>query len=209
MPTMSQLVGFALTCFAISLTPGPNVVLLLSRSVSLGPQAGLVTVAGMTVASAIYMISAVLGLTAVVFAIPYAYDALRFGGALYLLVLAWKTVSCPGAFPTSREHGPVKWRQLLIMGFVTNLLNPGVAVLYLSLLPQFVRPAQGGVLAQFLTLGVVQIAISMSIFCLVALAAGRISVGLSRRPGWGKIQRWLTATVIGGLALTMATEGRR
>ena len=84
------------------------------------------------------------------------------------------------------------------MGFVTNLLNPKIAMLYLALLPQFIDPAQGSVLTQSLALGSIQIAISVSVNAVIALAAGSIALFLGTRPTWMLVQRWLMGTVLAG-----------
>lgn len=95
------------------------------------------------------------------------------------------------------------------MGFVTNLLNPKIAVMYLALLPQFITPEYGNVMTQSLVLGSVQIAVSISINALIAIMAGSIAVFLTGRPLWSVIQRWLMGTVLAGLAVSMVMEGRR
>lgn len=100
-------------------------------------------------------------------------------------------------------------RKLFVMGSLTNLLNPKIAVMYLSLLPQFISPEHGSVLAQSLILGFMQIVISVSVNTMIAVAAGTIAVFLASRPTWLVVQRWLMGTVLAGLAVRMATEARR
>ncbi len=95
------------------------------------------------------------------------------------------------------------------MGFVTSLSNPKVAVLYLSLLPQFITPGQGSVLVQSLALGSVQILTSITVNGLIATMAGSVSAFLAGRPLWLLVQRWLMGTVLAGLAVRMAYESRK
>jgi threonine/homoserine/homoserine lactone efflux protein len=100
-------------------------------------------------------------------------------------------------------------RRLFAMGFLTNLLNPKAAMLYLSLLPQFIDPARGNVLTQSLALGCLQIIISLSLNALIASAAGTIATFLGSRPAWMVVQRYVMGTALAGLGLRMAFESRR
>jgi threonine/homoserine/homoserine lactone efflux protein len=95
------------------------------------------------------------------------------------------------------------------MGFVTNLLNPKIAMLYLALLPQFIDPTVGSVLTQSLVLGSIQTVISIGINAMIALTAGSIALFLGARPTWLLLQRWLMGTVLAGLAVRMAFEAKR
>jgi threonine/homoserine/homoserine lactone efflux protein len=210
MPHLASLLGFALVSLGIVLTPGPNMIYLISRSITQGVAAGIVSLGGVALGFVFYMLCAALGITALLFAVPFAYDVLRLAGAAYLLWLAWRTLKPNGRSPFQVKKlsfdGP---RKLFAMGFVTNLLNPKIAMLYLALLPQFIDPADGSVLTQSLALGSIQIAISVSVQVMAVLAAGSIALFLGTRPAWLLVQRWLMGTVLAGLAVRMALETRR
>ncbi|MEX3019446.1 LysE family translocator [Kluyvera sp. STS39-E] len=210
MPESHNILAFALVSLGMALTPGPNMIYLISRSISQGRAAGLVSLGGVALGFIFYMVSAAFGLTALMMAVPYAYDALRIAGVLYLLWMAWQSVRPGGRSPFQLkelpEHSP---RKLFLMGFLTNLLNPKIAIVYLSLLPQFINPTHGSVLVQSLMLGMTQIVISVSINALVAISAGTIALFLVRKPSFGVFQRWLMGGVLTGLAVKIATESRR
>ncbi|TDV38959.1 threonine/homoserine/homoserine lactone efflux protein [Paraburkholderia caballeronis] len=210
MPHTAPLLAFAAVSLGMALTPGPNMIYLLSRSICQGRTAGLISLGGVALGFVFYMLCAAFGITALLLAVPYAYDALRFAGVVYLLWLAWQALKPGGRSPFEvRALPPDSPRKLFAMGFVTNLLNPKIAILYLSLLPQFIDPQHGSVLAQSLTLGGVQIALSITVNATVAITAGSIAAFLAERPTWLVLQRWLMGTVLAGLAIRIAAEGRR
>jgi threonine/homoserine/homoserine lactone efflux protein len=206
----APLLAFAAVSLGMALTPGPNMIYLISRSICQGRKAGLISLAGVALGFVFYMLCAAFGITALLMTVPFAYDALRFGGALYLLWLAWQALKPGGRSPFQvRELEIDRPRKLFLMGFVTNLLNPKIAILYLSLLPQFIDPHHGSVLAQSIVLGAVQIALSITVNASVAMTAGTIAAFLAGRPAWLVIQRWLMGTVLAGLAFRIAAEGQR
>jgi threonine/homoserine/homoserine lactone efflux protein len=209
-PDFAHLLMFALVALGMVLTPGPNMIYLISRSICQGRRAGLISLGGVALGFVFYMLSAAFGITAFIFAVPYAYDTLRFGGALYLLYLAWQAVKPGGRSAFAVRDLPVDTpRKLFGMGFITNLANPKIAIMYLSLLPQFITPGHGSVLAQSLALGGVQISISLAVNALIAVMAGSISTFLSGRPLWLLVQRWMMGSVLTGLAVRMAYESRK
>ncbi|KZD22887.1 LysE family translocator [Tardiphaga robiniae] len=210
MPHLTSLLGFALVSLGMVLTPGPNMIYLISRSITQGPAAGMVSLGGVALGFIFYMLCAAFGITALLFAVPYAYDALRLAGAAYLLWLAWQALKPNGRSPFQvRKLAIDSPRKLFVMGFVTNLLNPKIAMLYLALLPQFIDPTAGSVLTQSLVLGSTQTIISVGVNGLIALGAGSIALFLGERPTWLKLQRWLMGTVLAGLAVRMALETRK
>ncbi|APA69871.1 LysE family translocator [Janthinobacterium sp. 1_2014MBL_MicDiv] len=210
MPDVTALLMFGLVALGMALTPGPNMIYLISRSISQGRRAGFISLGGVAVGFLFYMLCAAFGITAFVFAVPYAYDALRFGGAAYLLYLAWQAVKPGGRSAFAVRDLPVDGpRKLFLMGLITNLANPKIAVMYLSLLPQFITPGHGSILVQSVVLGCVQISISLVVNAVIAVMAGSIAGFLSSRPGWVMVQRWVMGGVLMGLAVRMAAEGRK
>lgn len=210
MPDTPQLIAFSILSLGMALTPGPNMLYLVSRSISQGRTAGLISLIGVALGFVLYMLCAAFGITTLMLAVPYAYEALCFGGMIYLLYLAWQAVKPGGRSPFQVKNLPKDSpKKLFTMGFITNLLNPKIAIMYLSLLPQFITPDHGSVLTQSLVLGSIQIVTSVTINALIAIMAGSISVFLTGRPAWMLIQRWIMGTVLAGLAVRMMFEARR
>ncbi|MGY3230456.1 threonine/homoserine/homoserine lactone efflux protein [Luteibacter sp. HA06] len=209
MPATSAWIAFSLVCAGLALTPGPNMVYLISRALSQGRNAALVSLIGTCIGFLVYMLFSAMGITALLSTVPLAYDALRIAGALYLAWLAFQALKPGGRSPFQvRELAPDSPRRLVLMGFLTNLLNPKAAVMYLSLLPPFIQPKLGHVLSQSLWLGFTQIAISVTFNATIVFLAGMISLFLSTRPRWMLMQRWLMGSVLGVLAVRMATSKR-
>lgn len=209
MVTAGQVAGFALVALGMVCTPGPNMLYLVSRSITQGRAAGFVSLLGVASGFVLYLLAAALGITAIFLAVPLGYEVLKYAGAAYLLWLAWQAVR-PGAnpifAPRSLAHdGPLR---LYGMGLLTNLLNPKIAVLYLSLLPQFIVTSRGHLFGQSVILGLTQIAVSLTVNSVIVWSAGGLAAWLRRRPAWIVVQRWLMATVLGALALRLAANRR-
>ncbi|WP_242909882.1 LysE family translocator [Actinomadura terrae] len=210
MISLAALAGMALVALGIVLSPGPNMVYLVSRSVTQGRRAGLISLGGVAAGFLVYVLAATAGLTTVFALVPPLYTAIKLGGALYLLWLAWQAVR-PGGGPVlaPSELPADPPRRLFTMGLVTNLLNPKIAVVYVSLLPQFVDPGRGHVALQSLMLGVTQVLVAVTVNVLIVLGAGSIAAFLTRRPGWHRVQRYLMGSVLAGLALRMGLDRSR
>jgi len=210
MPTLSNHLQFALVALAMVLTPGPNMIYLVSRAICQGRMAGLISLGGIALGFTVYLLCAAAGITAIFMSVPLAYDALRIAGAMYLLYLAWQALKPGGRSPFQVRDLPADSpRRLFGMGLFTSLLNPKIAILYVSLLPQFIQPEQGGVWAQSLVLGLTQIIISVSVNAVIVFMAGSVALFFAARPSWQLLQRWLMGTVLAGLAVRMAVESRR
>ena len=205
MLALTDLAWFALAALLLVLTPGPNMIYCVSRTLVQGRAAGMVSLAGVLLGFVVHLLAAALGLTALLMAVPLAFDAIKLAGAAYLLWLAWQAVRPGGAAPFEARSLPVDPPATLFrMGFITNVLNPKVAMFYLSFFPQFLHPERGSVLLQSLQLGVVQIGISGAVNALLVLGAAGITAWLSRRRRWLQAQRYVMGSVLALLALRIA-----
>ena len=197
----------AIAALGMVLTPGPNMIYLVSRSVGQGRLAGLVSLAGTFVGWVTYLLVANLGLAVVFTAVPWLYVGLKIAGVGYLGYLAWSTLRGGGRglfelVETQRESRA----RLFRMGLLTNLLNPKAAILYLAVIPQFIDPGRGNTMAQGFVLGGIQISISLAVNAVIILAAGSVATVLARRPMWVAIQRKVTGLMLAGVAALLARD---
>ena len=208
-PTHDLLI-FAAACLLLVLTPGPNMIYLISRSICQGRKAGVTSLVGVVAGFFVHMFAAAVGLTAVFLAVPMAYEALKWAGALYLLWMAWQAVK-PGARSPfeAQELAPDSSSKLVLMGFMTSVLNPKVAVFYLSVFPQFISPEHGSMFTQSMMLGLTQISVSFTVNLLIALFASGIAVWFVRNPLWLAVQRYVMGCVLAALAVRLMLEQRR
>ena len=205
----AAVIGIAIVALGLVFTPGPNMIYLVSRTLAQGRAAGLISLLGVAAGFGLYLTGSAIGLTALFTTVPVLYTVLKFAGAGYLLYLAWQALRGDKAVFVAQVLKPDSHRRLFTMGLVTNLLNPKIAVLYVSLLPQFIDPARGNVAAQGITLGLVQISIALTVNCLIVLSAAQIARWLARKPVWLRVQRWFMACVLGLLAVRIVIDRGR
>lgn len=207
----TDLLLFAGAALLMVLTPGPNMLYLISRSICQGRKAGVISLVGVIAGFLVHMLAAAAGLTTLFLAVPFAYELLKWTGAAYLLFLAWQSVKPGARSPFAASVLPLvdAPHKLLLMGFLTNVTNPKIAIFYLSIFPQFVSPEQGSVLVQSILLGLTQIVISFSVNLAIVLSAARLSACFMRHPGWLAAQRYFMGFVLAGLAVRLAAEQRR
>jgi threonine/homoserine/homoserine lactone efflux protein len=206
MVSAERLALFALAALLLAATPGPVWLYLISRTLAQGRAAGYYSMLGVTAGLALHAGLAAFGLSVVLLAIPYAFDAIRLAGAAYLLWLAWSTLRGGGLAFAATPLAPVPGGTLLRQGFVAAVLNPKVAVFYLSLFPQFIDPHAGPVLGQSLVLGGVQLITAAAVDLTVVTTAGALAAWFAGRPLWLRAQRWFLGGAFGLLAGWLALE---
>lgn len=199
--------GMVAAASAMALTPGPNMMYLASRSIGQGRRAGLVSLAGTGVGFAAYMLMTNLGLAIVFVVVPWLFIGFKAAGVAYVAWLSWQALRPGGVGVFQLRALPRESTgRLFRMGLVTNLLNPKAAIMYLTLIPQFIDPARGHHLGQGVTLGLLQIGVSMTINALIVIGAGTLATVLTRRPAWTYWQRRITGTMLGAVTILLARE---
>jgi threonine/homoserine/homoserine lactone efflux protein len=193
---------FLLATVALNVTPGPDTLYVLARSVAQGRGAGIVSVLGGSTGRLVHTTSTALGLSALVAASPGALVVVRFLGAAYLIYLAVRMAA------TAPAHGaeaapPQALGAIYRQGLVTNLLNPSVALFFVAFLPQFARVEAGSVGLQLLVLGLVFTASATLWSMTIALLAGGFGNWLARHPRYVRAQRYFAAIVFAALALRL------
>jgi threonine/homoserine/homoserine lactone efflux protein len=210
MPSTSTLVTFAILSFGLWITPGPNMLYLVSRSLAQGTRAGMVSLVGCQTGSLIYALLGAAGITAVLLAVPAAYTTLAVGGAAYLGWLAWQTLRPGGqSVFAPRALPPASDGKLFAMGAGTALLNPKVALFYVAVLPLFLDPSRGDLFMQGAILGLMQVAICTLGDAVLVFGAGGVSKFLTTRPAWMAAQRWILGLALAALAVRLALDARR
>ncbi len=209
MPSAETVLVFAALSLGLAVTPGPNMLYLVSRSLAQGTKAGLISLVGCQAGSLFIMLCAAAGITAALLAIPYAWDVLRLGGAAYLAYLAWQCVK-PGGQPVfaPRSLPQEPAARLFGVGFATAALNPKVALFYMAVLPPFLDPERGNPFLQAATLGAIQIAVCAAWDAVLVWGAAGTARFLSTKPMWMAAQRWVLGAALGLLAVKLATESR-
>lgn len=208
MPDFSTLMLFSAAALVLTATPGPDMLLIASRSVSQGRSAGFLTYAGIAAGTYCHAIAAALGLSQLFVTVPLAYEIVRWAGCAYLLYLAYKTIrSKSSAFAPSAGLKKLSGKRILGEGLATNILNPKMALFVLALFPQFIDP-NGSMLIQTVALASILNGIGFLVNGAVILLGTSIRHRLSAVSRFPKLPQYLLATVFAGLACRLAIGTR-
>lgn len=207
MPDPQSIITFAVASVALLLIPGPAVVYILNRSVSDGREAGLSAVAGLELGNLVHVLAAAAGLSAVLATSATAFNVVKWLGAGYLVFVGVRTLlSSPTSIRTDTTS--ISRRRAFLQGVVVNILNPKVALFFLSYLPQFIDPDNGAAWSQALVLGAIFVGIGCITDSTYALtASGLRSVLLTGRT-LPFVQRYVAGTVFIALGVLASTSSR-
>ena len=185
----------------LNLTPGADVAFTMASGLKGGKRSGIAAAIGITTGSLLHTVLAAFGLAAVLISYPIAFDAIRYLGAAYLLYLAWQAWTQTGS--QSKSEGASSMRKAIAQGFLTNILNPKVALFILAFLPQFTDPQNGPVWLQMLILGGLFSSTGIIVTITYGLLAGTLSDKLH---SYQRPLNKITALIFGGLAARLAWQ---
>lgn len=201
---------FLLTSIVLALTPGPDMLLSVSRSVTQGRKAGIISGLGSACGVYVHATAAALGLSSLLTYAPVAYDVLRYFGAGYLLYLAWQVSRSGSGFPIKGSSASsASLTAVFRHAVLINLMNPKAILFFVAFFPQFIHPGHVPMLAQAIVLTTVMNLFALGVLAALALSAGSISTWLARRPYAARFQGWLLGTVFGVLAVRLVLADRQ
>ena len=202
----ASLILFLAASVVLIVAPGPDNILVLTRGVTLGRKAALVSAGGAGTGLVFHSLLAAAGLSAILQQSALAYSVVKYVGAAYLIYLGVRTLLDRQRFVLSKDKAPVLGLgRVYAQGVVSNVFNPKIAVFFLAYLPQFVSPASGGIALQLLVLGLIFAAMTWAAFSVIALL-GR---WLRSKPRIANGLGWLTGGVLVGLGLRLAFSESR
>lgn len=206
---LDVLAGFFTVTVLLALAPGPDNIFVLTQSAMSGRLAGIAVTLGLCTGLIFHTTAVALGVAAIFQASELAFTLVKAVGVGYLLYLAWGAFRAkPEPLKQSGEQRKTSMGKLYRRGVIMNITNPKVAIFFLSFFPQFVDPAHGALLPQFLQLGVVFIISTILVFGSVALAAGTLGEQLSKSATAQKVMNRIASVVFVGMALKLATTAR-
>ena len=209
MPDLNSLLVFVTAGLLLNLTPGPDVLYIVGRSLSQGRAAGVVSALGISTGCLFHIVAATCGLSALLLALPLAYEAVRYAGAAYLVWLGVKALRSKSGALQVRAMERTPLGAIFRQGVITNVLNPKVALFFLAFLPQFADPARGPLWPQILLLGVI-FTVNGTLVCLgYVLVAARLGDWLKARYDVSAWLNRLTGGLFIALGLRLALLERR
>jgi threonine/homoserine/homoserine lactone efflux protein len=209
MPERDAFLIFVSAGLLLNITPGPDVLYIIGRSLGQGRLAGVVSSLGIATGSLIHVAAGTVGLSALMLAVPVAFDAVRLVGAAYLAWLGYKAIVSRHDALDVRALDAVPLGRIYRQGIVTNVLNPKVALFFLAFLPQFTDASRGPLPLQFLLLGLVFVVNGTAVCLGYALAASWLGTWLKGRYA---LSGWMNRAMGGlfiALGLRLAFDSRR
>ena len=205
---MTNFAIFFAASWILIITPGPDMIYVITRGVSQGRKAGMVSALGVTVGILVHTLFATFGLAMILRTSAVAFLTVKYAGAVYLIYLGIKSLRDKTGFVVIGDKKQIKIRSIFFQGILSNVFNPKIALFFLAFLPQFVNPETGSVSIQMATLGVTFAIFGMAFLVLMGYFSGGIGSWLSRRNFIADKIRWFTGSILIALGLRLALIDR-
>ena len=200
---------FALASILLAITPGPDMIYIITRSISQGRNAGVVSTLGVNTGILLHTFAAALGLSALIAASAVAFSIVKYAGAAYLIYLGVQTFLSKAEKFQVESIANAELSQVFRQGLLVNLFNPKIILFFLSFLPQFVDPSQGNVSLQLFLLGILFMVCTLPISLGIGLAGGQLGIWLKTRQKIQQVTKWVTGSIYIALGITTAMTGTR
>ncbi|MGA2972031.1 MAG: LysE family translocator [Candidatus Bathyarchaeia archaeon] len=208
MPGIAPIAVFIVAALALNISPGPDMLYVISRSLEQGRKAGIISALGIGAGTLMHTFVTAIGLSAILLSVPIAFEFVRYAGAAYLVYLGLRMLLERNSGKATTEYSSSKsvrsLRSIFQQGVTTNVLNPKVALFFLAFLPQFVDQSKGTVAFQIILLGLLFDTSGTSVNVIVATLAGHVSDSLRKRSGFARFQKLLPASILIALGLLVA-----
>jgi threonine/homoserine/homoserine lactone efflux protein len=208
-PQEANLILFLTASLVVIVAPGPDNILVLTRGVTLGRRAALVSAAGASVGLVTHSLFAAAGLSVLLARSAVAFSVVKYAGAAYLIYLGIRALLDRDSFVLPRGSSYPGMRSVFVQAVASNVLNPKIAVFFLAYLPQFADPSAGATAPRLLALGLTFALLTWVIFSGIALFSGPLGTWLRTRPRLASGLGWLTGGVLVSLGLRLAFSERR
>ncbi|MDK9698355.1 MAG: LysE family translocator [Siculibacillus sp.] len=200
LPELSTVLAYGAAVIVLVLTPGPDMALFLGRTLVGGRAIGLAALLGTTVGLYVHTALAALGLSALLAASPFAYAALKWAGAAYLVFLAIETLRHGSAFEVRGDGESVSLPRAFLVGVGVNILNPKIVLFFVTFLPQFVAASDPHATTKLAVLGGLYGVIGFPVCVVLILGAERVSGAFARSARLRRGLDWATAGIFTGFA---------
>lgn len=200
---------FIAASWVLIVTPGPDMIYVITRGVSHGRKAGMISAVGVTLGILVHTIFAAFGLAIILRTSALAFLAVKFSGAAYLIYLGVRTFSNKSDFTFSSDKPKDGIRKIFVQGLLSNVLNPKIALFFLAFLPQFVNPEHGSASVQMVYLGLTFALFGIVFLVLLGYFSGSIGAWLSNKQKLAEKIRWFTGSVLIALGLRLAFLERK
>lgn len=208
MPEVNNIIFFVIAGLTLNITPGPDMMFVITRSVTESTRSGVISSLGIAAGSVFHTLAVALGLSALLMAVPAAYEVIKYTGAAYLVYLGLKMLLGKQSLKLDEDKKPAKLHSVFLQAMLTNIFNPKVALFFLAFLPQFVNPA-GNITFQLILLGLLFNFNGTIVNILVALSAGRLGKFMKLKLNNSSVFKWITASVFIGLGIRLALLERK